>query len=345
MTKEKKRTRGRPQKGQLNSTRNIAKQMIRYDASHSAVHRLPDQVKDMIKNINNINPQRIVVYLGAGASAAHPANLPVYRGLNGIRQFIDPLHDPWYLPQSSADWEAFYTHLSSINLWKLVNDARPTDTHHFVTHLASTGRLQCVLTSNIDGLEHMAMIQGGVNPTTFVKEAHGRLHEHRCSNTLNCNNPINNCTNFVSYMDRKVQQHMNKKKEVFMPKCQHCSSIVRPNIVFYGECPNAKLIQKVEEAVKSCDLLLCFGTSLSVKPLLDIAKKKLRKRMVESTGKSGKILKTKKTIYVPCYCIDNGETTFEQTENQKKIHLTCDDFSKIVKPLFRSLQKKTKKQH
>jgi NAD-dependent SIR2 family protein deacetylase len=54
--------------------------------------------------------------------------------------------------------------------------------------------------------------------------------------------------------------------EAFVPSCDSCRSLVRPNIVFLNESFPAKLCQCAKGDFDVCDLVLVVGSSLDVQP-------------------------------------------------------------------------------
>ncbi len=51
-----------------------------------------------------------------------------------------------------------------------------------------------------------------------------------------------------------------------IPTCTECNSVVKPDIVFFGENLPQKFFQHVHSDFKECDLLIIMGTSLMVQP-------------------------------------------------------------------------------
>lgn len=49
-----------------------------------------------------------------------------------------------------------------------------------------------------------------------------------------------------------------------VPKCEVCGSVVKPDIVFFGEQLPERFFECVVEDLKLCDLLIIMGSSLVV---------------------------------------------------------------------------------
>ncbi|MED6242772.1 NAD-dependent protein deacetylase sirtuin-2 [Ataeniobius toweri] len=101
---------------------------------------------------------------------------------------------------------------------------------------------------NIDTLERVAGLEG-----EDLIEAHGTFHTSHC----------------VSFCCRK-EYHLDWMKEkIFsdtIPKCEKCSSLVKPDIVFFGENLPARFFTSMKSDFPRCDLLIVMGTSLQVQP-------------------------------------------------------------------------------
>ena len=51
-----------------------------------------------------------------------------------------------------------------------------------------------------------------------------------------------------------------------VPRCPACASVLRPDIVFYGEMLDGNVIEGSVQAIAEADLLIVAGTSLVVYP-------------------------------------------------------------------------------
>jgi NAD-dependent deacetylase len=100
-----------------------------------------------------------------------------------------------------------------------------------------------LVTQNVDGLHQCA---GSKN----VVELHGNVMFTRCSNA--------SC-----YLDvyRDEQSHLNA-----VPICPKCGSVLRPNVVLFGEEIPALPSWTVKRALRDCDLFVAVGTSGLVTP-------------------------------------------------------------------------------
>lgn len=63
------------------------------------------------------------------------------------------------------------------------------------------------------------------------------------------------------------------KEKIFediIPKCEKCSTLVKPDIVFFGENLPDKFYTLPPKDFKECDLLIIMGTSLEVQPFASL---------------------------------------------------------------------------
>ncbi|MDI6761356.1 MAG: Sir2 family NAD-dependent protein deacetylase [Candidatus Brocadiaceae bacterium] len=134
-------------------------------------------------------------------------------------------------------------------LLPLFINARPTKAHLFLARLEEMGRLRCVITQNIDGLHQEA-------GSKKVLEVHGSLREGRC---IGCGKG-----SLLREMVRKMEGGE------IPPLCDHCKSVIRPNIILFGEPIPQGVFQEAMEELRHCDLLLVIGSSLVVYPVAEM---------------------------------------------------------------------------
>lgn len=184
---------------------------------------------------------RIVVLTGAGISAG--SGLRTYRGPGGVWEE----HDVALMGHVTA------LHNHPADTWRLfggmrvpVLQARPNAAHRALALLEA--RLQphqqmLLVTQNVDGLHQAA---GSRN----VCEIHGHLMHTRCSNAA-CDLP--------RFRDEATHQNA-------VPHCPRCGSVLRPDVVLFGEELPLEATWAVKRALRDCDLFLAVGTSGLVEP-------------------------------------------------------------------------------
>ncbi|MGK7942613.1 MAG: NAD-dependent deacetylase [Crocosphaera sp.] len=191
--------------------------------------------------INFSNYHNIVLLTGAGISVA--SGLPSYRGESGLWNTLNPDECAALAvleSNPSAVWK-----LSSIER-KTFQDAQPNTAHitlaEFESRLSPSQKFT-LITQNIDGLHQQA---GSRN----VIEIHGNLYRTKCSNA-DCS--LEPYIDYLSY-------------EETVPKCPLCDSVLRPDIVLFGEYLPVKEEWLTKRALRDCDLFIAIGTSGTVSP-------------------------------------------------------------------------------
>ncbi len=116
----------------------------------------------------------------------------------------------------------------------------PNVTHRVLARWEQEGKLQAVVTQNIDGLHQKA-------GSETVYELHGSVLRNYCTR----------CGRFYSADFIK--------DSAGVPHCS-CGGIVKPDVVLYEESLDQSVIEKSVSAISKADLLIVAGTSLTVYP-------------------------------------------------------------------------------
>ena len=116
----------------------------------------------------------------------------------------------------------------------------PNITHKVLARWEGEGRLSAVVTQNIDGLHQKA-------GSKRVYELHGSVLRNYCTRC------------------RKFYPAEFIKNSTGVPRCD-CGGIVKPDVVLYEEGLDQDTIEKSVMAIRSADLLIVAGTSLTVYP-------------------------------------------------------------------------------
>jgi NAD-dependent deacetylase len=192
------------------------------------------------------------VLTGAGISAE--SGIPTFRGPNGLwRRFrAEDLATPEAFARNpKLVWEWYR--------WRLekVLSAKPNPAHLALVEMERLGMVSCVITQNVDGLHQAA----GQN---CVVELHGSIRRARCTS---CG----------------FRQNLTAPPDELPPRCPKCGSLLRPDVVWFGEpVPEDAWSRAVDYVVHSKGLLV-VGTSGVVMPaaLLPAIAYQLGKPVVE----------------------------------------------------------------
>ncbi len=188
---------------------------------------------------------RIVALSGAGISTE--AGIPDFRGPGGIWE------DPRLLNQLSvsgfrSNTEGFYE--ASVKLFSNISRARPTLAHKLLVELEKLGKLDAIVTQNIDGLHRAA-------GSTRVYELHGTYRTGHCIK----------CRKAYEMMEFYSEIEAGRLK---VPFCDKCGAPLKPDVVLFEELLPRDAWDKSVEASEQCDLMLVFGSSLVVYPAAEL---------------------------------------------------------------------------
>ncbi len=191
--------------------------------------------------------RHVVALTGAGVSTE--SGIPDFRSAAGLWTASDPM-DVASIGGFRADPGRFY------RFWKekfaAFVDAAPSSAHRLLAGLEARGRMQAVITQNIDGLHQRA-------GSRRVLEVHGTFQRVRC---LSCGNdePL-----------ADVFARVDLTPGAAPPRCPVCDHpLLKPDVVLFGEML-PPLFQEAEAEAREADLMLVMGTSLEVYPVAGLA--------------------------------------------------------------------------
>ncbi len=146
------------------------------------------------------------------------------------------------------DPEGFYR--ANMRLFSDIWRARPTVAHQLLVRLEEMGKIEAVVTQNIDGLHHAA-------GSKKIFELHGTYRTGHCPDCR---------TGFeMEGFYRDINEGRLK-----VPLCPNCSVPIKPDIVLFGDLLPADAWQGAADAAACCDLMLVLGSSLVVYPAAEL---------------------------------------------------------------------------
>ena len=192
--------------------------------------------------------QRIVVLTGAGIST--DSGIPDFRGPQGVWTKDPQAEKQATLQHYVADPEvrrrAWRARLES-PAW----EAKPNDGHKALVTLERRGRLDTLITQNVDGLHQLA----GSSPEKVI-EIHGTLREVVC---LECGER--------APMERALARVRAGEDD---PPCLSCHGILKSATISFGQGLVADDLARAAAAARRADLMLAVGTKLSVWPVAGV---------------------------------------------------------------------------
>ena len=199
-----------------------------------------------IKKLKEIieNSKKIVFFGGAGVSTE--SNIPDFRSEEGLYNAQQQYGmSPEYMLSHSYfidNPEGFYDYYKH-NL--VYEDAKPNKAHYALAKLEQEGKLIAVVTQNVDGLHQKA-------GSKTVYELHGSAARNYC---MDCRKAFD--------MDYIMDP---ANCDGYVPKCDKCGGIVKPDVVLYEEALDESQIMGAVNAISQADTLIVGGTSLVVYP-------------------------------------------------------------------------------
>jgi NAD-dependent deacetylase len=191
-----------------------------------------------------LQSKKLVVFTGAGMSTE--SGISDFRSPGGVWSRFDPAEFTFQKFLASEEGRENYWEFSSSS-WAEMAAAQPNPGHQAIAELYRMGRLDCVITQNIDGLHQ----RSGV-PEEKVIELHGTAWWVSC---LECGQ---------RYPREEIQERL--KTGVKVPRCDKCGGIMKPVTISFGQAMPEQETRQAEKRAAACDLFLVAGSSLVVYP-------------------------------------------------------------------------------
>ena len=208
--------------------------------------------------------ESIAVLCGAGVSTA--SGIPDYRDRNGDPKHAQPIQYADFVQNEKS--RKRYWARSYIG-WQRFSKARPNAAHHALADLESTGKMDTLITQNVDRLHHSAGSQR-------IIELHGDLGNVRCTSCgrtqsrsgyqreLRRANPGWHAEVFRYRPDGDAELAEKGHRDFRIPGCTKCGGVVKPDVVMFGETVPRERVEDATAAVARADALLVVGSSLMV---------------------------------------------------------------------------------
>ncbi len=186
------------------------------------------------------NSGSVVALTGAGVSV--PSGIPDFRTPEtGLWANVDPM-EVAHIDVFERDPERFWSYYRP--RFHSLGDKLPNRAHEALAELERGGRLDGVITQNIDRLHRAA---GSEN----VIEVHGSIETSSC---MSCS---------VAYGLDEVEAIFDQRG---VAVCSACDGPVKPDVVLFGEILPAGAMEEATRLAQGADLMLCVGSSLAVYP-------------------------------------------------------------------------------
>ena len=187
--------------------------------------------------------RRMTVFTGAGVSTL--SGIPDFRGKHGV------YNDPWQgMDVEEIISMTFFRREPGIfykwakDVWYRLEEYEPNIVHKTLALMQQKGLLDAVYTQNIDMLHQRA-------GSKKVYEVHGSPEYHHCTR----------CGARYGYAEIAPKVLRDE-----LPLCPKCGGVIKPDIIFYEESLNERILNQAWLDFSNSDLCLVLGSSLTVQP-------------------------------------------------------------------------------
>ena len=179
--------------------------------------------------------ERLVIFTGAGIST--DSGLPDYRGPDGVWT----RRDKGLPPLKSPPWDK----------------VKPNLNHYAIVELLEIGKLNYLISQNIDGLHAKSGI-----PFEKLAELHGNLYFMKC---LSCNAKM---TFEEAGWDKNIWSNGYRSTPVRerQPTCPHCQGRIISSVVNFGDSLPYNELEESARRSEAADVFFVIGSSLVVTP-------------------------------------------------------------------------------
>ena len=207
-------------------------------------------MEDLIRQVVNLirQSEKVIVFTGAGVSTE--SGIPDFRSPGGVWHKYNP-EDFYYQKFISSEESREKYWQMSREFFEPLKNAQPNAAHRAVVELEKMGKLDCVITQNVDNLHQRA----GSSPEKVI-ELHGTAVSVSC---LSCRK---------KYSREEIQSWLLRGMRV--PKCGGCNGVLKPDTVSFGQSMPPRETEESFRRARQCDLLIVIGSSLVVQPAASV---------------------------------------------------------------------------
>lgn len=184
---------------------------------------------------------RALIFTGAGISTR--SGIPDFRGPQGVWTRRQPVYYQDFMTSEAARIEHWDYKLEA---WEAFRNAQPNEVHRAIVRLEKTGKLQMVVTQNIDGLHTLA----GTSRQLLV-ELHGSNALVECQSCKERSDP---------------QPHFDSFRAQRTPPLCACGGFLKPATISFGQSLDPNELARAQAAALEADLVVALGSTLSVYP-------------------------------------------------------------------------------
>jgi NAD-dependent SIR2 family protein deacetylase len=207
---------------------------------------------------------KLFVLTGAGCSTE--SGIPDYRDENGDWKRARPVMFQAFV--GDLNTRRRYWARSLVG-WRRFGHARSNDAHRALARLEQQGRVEVLVTQNVDGLHQAA-------GSTAVIDLHGRLDQVRCmgcerrSDRHQMQRRLLELNPDWARLDARDAPDGDADLEGLdfsgfeVPACEDCGGLLKPDVVFFGESVPRDRVTAAMQSVQRAQAMLVIGSSLMV---------------------------------------------------------------------------------
>ena len=185
---------------------------------------------------------RVVALTGAGLSTA--SGIPDFRSPGGRWSRYRPVTIQEFLATEEAR-ERYWRYKGET--WQLIRTAPPNPGHEALAELGAEGRVELLVTQNVDGLHE----RSGFPPERMI--------------TIHGTDASVECVECRARAPRAVAQEAWEAGTA-VPRCG-CGGAWKPATISFGQALVADDLERAMQGAAACDLFVAVGTSLVVGPI------------------------------------------------------------------------------
>jgi NAD-dependent SIR2 family protein deacetylase len=208
--------------------------------------------------------RRLFVLTGAGCSTG--SGVPDYRDADGMWKRAPPVTFQAFMGEEKTRRRYWARSLVG---WRRIRRARPNDAHRALVRLETMGRIELILTQNVDRLHQAA-------GSARVIDLHGRIDLVRC---MDCEqrSPRDELQDELGrlnagWLDLDAAEAPDGDADLedadfssfVAPSCRRCGGVLKPDVVFFGENVPRDRVDAAARRLDEADAMLVVGSSLMV---------------------------------------------------------------------------------
>jgi NAD-dependent SIR2 family protein deacetylase len=208
--------------------------------------------------------QRLFVLTGAGCSTG--SGIPDYRDADGQWKRAQPVTFQAFMGEGKTRRRYWARSLVG---WRRIRRAQPNGAHRALARLETKGKIELVLTQNVDRLHQAA-------GSARVIDLHGRIDLVHC---MDCGqrSPREELQDEIGrlnpgWLDIDASEAPDGDADLeeadfssfAVPSCGRCGGVLKPDVVFFGENVPRDRVDAASRRLEEADAMLIVGSSLMV---------------------------------------------------------------------------------